>query len=132
MKSKTVLYVLSAFLILKSCNQRDSQSAQVLDIANFEKKLNNTPDRILIDVRTSAEYQQGHLANSIMIDIHSQDFTEQVNKLDRSKPVFVYCASGIRSEKAAAILKDQGFREIYHMDGGLKEWINANRPLVTN
>lgn len=127
---KIVLFVLSAFLILPSCKQRDSQSAQALDIGNFEKKLNNTPDRILLDVRTSPEYQQGHLANSIMIDIHSQDFTEQVNKLDRSKPVFVYCASGIRSEKAANILKDQGFREIYHMDGGLNEWVNANRPIV--
>lgn len=131
MKLNLILFsVLSVFLFLQCSNKKSIESPIVLDIANFEKKLNNTTDRILLDVRTPPEYKNGHLANSTLLDIKSEDFTEQVNKLNKTKPVFVYCASGIRSNKAASVLKEQGFNEIYHMDGGLTEWINANRPLV--
>lgn len=114
--------------VVFNCTRPDS--AAILDPNAFERKLAATPDRYLIDVRTPEEHREGYLEHSVLINIHERDFTDRLDQLDRSKPVFLYCASGIRSERAAAILDELGFREIYTLDGGTRDWIEAGKPLV--
>jgi rhodanese-related sulfurtransferase len=106
-----------------------AQQMKKLDPQNFDKKLKEKSGSILIDVRTPAEYAQGHLANAKLIDVRSSDFKSQVNKLDKSKPVFVYCKAGSRSSSAADILSDLGFKEIYDLSGGIMAWQQANKPI---
>lgn len=131
---QSALILAFALLIGQSCREKESTSAtsttQSLDPGAFEEKLNNTTVKILLDVRTPEEYQQEHLAEATLMDFRSADFSKQVSTLDKSKPIFVYCAVGGRSEKAASILKDQGFTEIIQLKGGISEWINANKPVV--
>lgn len=124
-----LLIALSFFLIL-SCTPRNDQGSQLLDMNAFEKKLENTGEKILLDVRTPSEFQEGHFPNATLIDVKRSDFTGQVNKLDKSTPVFVYCASGIRSERAVTILHSLGFQEVYELKGGFNEWAGAGKPFV--
>lgn len=57
---------------------------------------------------------------------------QQMEKLDKEKPVYIYCRSGGRSGKAAKQLADEGFTEIYDLDGGILEWNKKNLPTKTN
>lgn len=103
---------------------------QVLNVDAFEQKLNATPEKIILDVRTDEEYAQGRMKNATQIDYYQRDFKTEVAKLDKTKPVFVYCASGVRSNSAAKILKQQGFTEIYDLKGGLNAWARSGKPVV--
>ena len=106
-----------------------AQTVNKLDTQNFDKKLKEAKDPVLIDVRTPGEYAQGHLANAISMDIYSNDFKSRASKLDKSKPVFVYCKAGSRSDSAADVLSDLGFKEIYDLNGGIISWQKANKPI---
>lgn len=71
----------------------------------------------LIDVRTPEEYQEGHLLYAQNIDYKSTAFKEELAKLDRKKPVYLYCRSGNRSGKAVDTLALLGFKEVYNIGG---------------
>lgn len=107
-----------------------AQTIKKLDPQSFEKKLNESKELILVDVRTPGEYAQGHLANAVLIDIYSDDFKSRVSKLDKSKPVFVYCKAGSRSSSAVDVFTDLGFKEIYDLSGGISAWQRANKPIT--
>ena len=105
-----------------------AQTVKRLDPQNFDKKLKDSKNPVLVDVRTPGEYAQGHLATAVLIDIYSDDFKSRVSKLDKSKPVFVYCKAGSRSSSAANELSEMGFKEIYDLSGGIIAWQQANKP----
>ena len=107
-----------------------AQSSKNISVSEFEKKLAATKEKTVLDVRTSNEFSQGHLANAVNIDYYKSDFKENVGKLDKNKPVFVYCLSGGRSSSAAGVLKDLGFKEIFNMQGGMKAWSDANKEVI--
>jgi phage shock protein E len=71
----------------------------------------------LIDVRTSEEYNEGNLEYSQNIDYNGGDFRNNLNKLDKKKPVYVYCKSGNRSGKALDSLQALGFSKYYNIGG---------------
>lgn len=107
----------------------EAQDVKRLDPQNFDLKLKQSKDPILVDVRTAGEYEQGHLANALLIDIYSNDFKSRLSKLDKSKPVFVYCKAGSRSGSAVDVLLEMGFKEIYDLSGGIIAWRQANKPI---
>lgn len=76
----------------------------------------------LVDVRTATEFKQGAIKKAKNIDVLSSSFLSKVNKLDKNKPVYLYCRSGNRSQKALKILKKNGFKEIYDLEGGYINW----------
>lgn len=129
MKNKTrhklILFVALVFVSLLA-------QAQIvkLDPQNFEKKLQSLTNPVLVDVRTSIEFSQGHLKNAVLIDFNSADFKSRLSKLDKTKPVFVYCAVGGRSNAAVSILSETGFKEIYDLQGGISAWQRANKPIT--
>lgn len=84
----------------------------------------------LIDVRTNAEFQSGHLANAQNIDISSEDFEKKISTFDKTTPVFVYCLSGGRSQKATEVLLKNGFTTVYDLKGGMMKWRSAGLPEV--
>ncbi len=102
----------------------------VLNADEFEKKLETIKDKIVLDVRTKEEFGQGHLASATMIDYYKDDFRQQLGKLDKTKPVFVYCAAGGRSHSSSEILKELGFKYVYDLQGGMRAWKGANKPIV--
>jgi len=77
---------------------------------------------VIIDVRTPSEYAGEHLAEAINLDINASDFKDKLNLLDKSKTYLVYCRTANRSSSAVQIMAELGFKDIYHMTGGIVEW----------
>lgn len=76
----------------------------------------------LIDVRTSKEFNSGHIPNAMNIDFFSDEFVNNINKLDKEAPVFIYCRSGNRSGKSVSDFQKAGFKKIYNLEGGFLKW----------
>lgn len=80
----------------------------------------------LIDVRTPKEVKEGFIKTALFINYFEKDFTNKViEKLDKNKPVYVYCRSGNRSGKSAKQLHEKGF-DVYNVLGGYKQWRKEN------
>jgi rhodanese-related sulfurtransferase len=107
-----------------------AQTLRKVTPQEFETKMKELKSVTLLDVRTQSEYAQGHLTQATLIDFYSSDFKSRVSKLDKSKPVFLYCAVGGRSGSAANMLSSMGFKEIYDLQGGINGWIQAKKPIV--
>jgi thioredoxin len=98
----------------------------------FEKGLSNGAQ--ILDVRTPEEYKTGHLPNSMLADINDEEaeFNRRIDALNKEQPVYVYCRSGARSERAAGILKEKGFSQVIELDGGIVAWKKAGKPIEGN
>lgn len=117
MKRFLSFLLLSALLV--SCQ---SQAQDGLTATEFEKKI-LAGESQLLDVRTAGEFQSGHLKNSLQADwLNNKEFAERTKYLDKSKPLLVYCASGVRSAAAAKYLLAQGFTNVQNLKGGLTAW----------
>ena len=91
------------------------------------KELSQKDDHVILDVRAESEYEEGKIPNHILINYFDHDFTEQIEKLDKSKNYLVYCRSGNRSGKACAEMADMGFTgDLYNLDGGINAWNEAH------
>jgi rhodanese-related sulfurtransferase len=77
---------------------------------------------VVVDVRTPGEFSRGHLNGALLVDYNSPDFRQEIARLDRTKTYLVYCRTGNRSTRAVAIMEELGFRNVYHMDGGIVQW----------
>jgi thioredoxin len=81
-----------------------------------------------VDVRTPGEFSKGHLVNAQNIDYNGDNFKQEISKVDKTKPVYVYCLSGGRSGNAAREMRAMGYKEVYELDGGILKWRAANLP----
>jgi len=105
---------------------------QITEVSVHEvrDKFNLTNGFMLLDVRESDEWEQGHLDQAVFLP---RGFLEvKADKLlpDRQQPVVVYCAGGVRSALAAKTLQDLGYSRVYSMRGGFGEWKNNGLPFV--
>lgn len=71
-----------------------------------------TPDTVVIDVRTPAEFASGHLEGAVNIDVQSPDFAQKVSELDPEGDYFIYCRSGNRSQAAISQMHQMGFQNM--------------------
>ena len=122
-------FLLSLFSIFFVALQ--AQVASNLDATAFYTKLNQTPAAQIVDVRTPGEFAQGIIPKSVNIDISTNSFPDRISKLDKKKPVFVYCLTGSRSVYAMNYMKSIGFTEIYNLAGGILRWRAARFPEVS-
>jgi rhodanese-related sulfurtransferase len=90
----------------------------------------SNPDFVLLDVRTPEEYATEHIAGSVLLDFYSDDFEDELDKLDKSKMYLVYCRSGNRSSQSMPIMEDLGFIKVYDMGGGINQWKAEGYPTV--
>lgn len=103
------------------------------------KKINNQEliqlmdkgDLQLVDVRTPEETSQGMIEGAQNINFRDQDFKTNMLKLDKTKPVAVYCGSGGRSGQTSSMLEELGFQEIYDLSEGFSNWQEEGNPAVT-
>lgn len=102
--------------------------AQVLDVESFSNKITELPQALLLDVRTSGEFGGGHLPKATNIDFRSEGFSKEIDKLDKSKPVLIYCLSGGRSAQAAEMMRAKGF-QVTELKGGYLKWTTKLMPL---
>jgi len=106
-----------------------TQSAFSADVSEMTQQqlLSQPKDSklLILDVRTPQEFAQGHVPGAVNIS-----HTEIENRLSeilkgKDEPVVVYCRSGVRAGKALDILKQQGFSDLHHLQGGMLGWEKA-------
>lgn len=118
---KKCLVLLGFILVFSNCNQTLNSESKVVSPEEMQTLLQL--DNIqLVDVRTPKEFKEGFIENAQNIDFKSSTFYEAIKKLDKNKPVIVYCHSGGRSAKCANKLKEAGFTKVYDLEGGISKW----------
>lgn len=104
------------------------QTTTVIDVATFEKAI-ATPGVQLVDVRTDREWESGHIKGAEHFEMNNPTWQAQIATLDKSKPVYVYCAKGGRSARSAKQLEKAGFTTIYDLKGGITSWKAAGKSV---
>lgn len=124
---KKLITSLLALLGLAACSNQAYDNA---DPNVFAARLTD-PDVVLLDVRTADEYNEGHIANALNIDVKKDGFVEKVKStIPAGKTVAVYCRSGKRSANAAGMLVGEGYK-VVNLVGGIMAWKEAGMPLET-
>lgn len=121
MKFKSLFSIL-LISILFSCNAQTVTKIKTVEVPAFAKEIKSTPKPQILDVRTPEEFAEGHIDNAVNIDWQNENFVKNTKKLNKNKPVYVYCRSGKRSLKASEKLSALGFKKIYNLDGGYQKW----------
>ena len=124
MKKITVSSLLSFFSITVLAQ------IQSVSIEEFEKHLYATKAEQLIDVRTPQEFVKYHIQSAKNIDFRNPDFKKEIEKLDKTKPVLVYCLSGNRSKSALDVFRQAGFTTVYELNSGINAWSKQGKPIV--
>ena len=125
---KKILTLLLAALGLTTACGRDNY--ENTDVQGFSELVADT-NVVVLDVRTVAEFTEGHIKGAILIDQGQSDFVEQAKaKLPKDKTIAIYCRSGRRSANAAGKLADVGYKCV-NLKGGILAWKDAGKPVVT-
>lgn len=102
---------------------------KTISVSDASAMIQSSSNLLVVDVRTSQEYAQGHLKGAINIPL--SDLPLRIGGLDPNRPILVYCQTGYRSAQASAILVKAGFTQVYNMEGGMTAWINSGYSTVT-
>jgi hypothetical protein len=110
-----------AFLVviaLFSCSTKGQPSLKPVE---FNTSIQQQGSQLL-DVRTADEYKAGHIKNALQANwLDKNEFAFRTSSLDKSKTVYIYCLSGMRSAAAAQSLREQGY-EVVNLEGGINAW----------
>ncbi len=82
---------------------------------------------LIVDVRTQEEWNQGHIAKSVLIPL--DELPNRLNELPKDRDIIVVCHTGVRSKEGGTILLDAGFTRVSCLSGGLQAWLDAGYPL---
>lgn len=88
-----------------------------LPLDAFIKKMDQTSQPQILDVRTPREWASGKVKSAHLINIQDPEFIKKAGKLNKDNPVFIYCAVGGRSSQAAQMLTKAGFKQVYNLNG---------------
>lgn len=118
--------MLATLGLTTACAQQNFEN---VDVQGFATLLTDT-SVVVLDVRTSSEYAEGHIQNSILIDQGQSDFVEKAKAtLPLHRKIAVYCRSGRRSANAASRLAEVGYKCV-NLKGGIMAWRAANMPIT--
>jgi rhodanese-related sulfurtransferase len=131
-----IVYILILSSIFSGCGIINNtvypifEDISVQDAAQLIKDNEGSAEFIILDVRTPEEFNSGHIEGAVNLNFHSNEFEDQLNKLDKDKIYLIYCRSGNRSLQAMQIMENLGFREVYNLSGGIIDWTAAGLPVV--
>ncbi len=135
MNKQTQMIVVFAVVVLAAAayyfmqtGSGDSDYGNV-DVGEARELIGEKGELVVLDVRTVSEYESGHLEGAINIPVEA--LSGRLSELNPNDELLVYCRTGNRSTTAVGILKENGYDQIYHMDGGKVAWGNAGFPTVS-
>lgn len=123
MKTKWIVATYILFILAACSNSSSTVSYTDIDPQTFDT-WRQSPNVLVLDVRTPAEYAAGHIEGAVNVDYYSPDFEQQLNNLPKKDTVLVYCASGRRSSNSVEALKKAGFSYIGNLTGGYNNYSN--------
>lgn len=123
---KLLTCLLATLGLTTACGQQNFENADVQEFAELIADSNV----VVLDVRTAAEFAEGHIQGAVLIDQGQNDFMEKAKAtLPTDKTIAVYCRSGRRSANAAGRLADAGYKCV-NLKGGIMAWKKANMPVI--
>ena len=121
-----LVVILAAAILILRPGQNTTQSVPA-EISVSEAYQKAQAGALFVDVRTQAEWDQGHVAGSTLIPL--DELPTRINELPKDRDLVVICRSGARSKEGAKILSEAGFARVSCMTGGLQAWVAAGYPL---
>ncbi len=128
--SKFDYWLVAIIFVLSSCS--NPQSVKNINSDEFKRLIESSNAPLVLDVRTDMEVATGVIPDAIQIDYTDDNFEQKITQLDKSKTVFVYCATGGRSAAAASVLAGNGFEHVYNLEGGIEAWKEKGFSVVKN
>lgn len=141
-----ITFLLSCGILLSACTQdKESYTSEEataspiveegstsIDISRATLKDMESTNRLLLDVRTPEEYQDGFIMDAINIPV--DQLPEQLDNLasmssSKSHPIVIYCRTGKRAQKAIDFLSSQGYTNLLHLEGDFGGWETANEEV---
>lgn len=120
-------FALPYFFFLTACAQ--NQAVKLLNSIEFEKLIKDSSGTLL-DVRTLGEFKNGHIKEAGQLNYYALDFRQKLLLLPKDQPVYLYCNTGYRSQRAAEILVENGYKKVYNLEHGIMEWNLNNLPVL--
>ena len=103
--------------------------ARDISVQDAAALLQNPPEGlIIVDVRTPAEFREGHLPGAVNMDYFGGPFETQIQSLPKTAPVLLYCRTGNRSGSAYDVMTKAGIGNILHMNEGITKWQQLGLP----
>jgi phage shock protein E len=119
--------LLSTLLLSLSAVAADTPK---IDQAAFNKRIAaNDASLLILDVRTPEEFAAGHVPGAINVPYTWLPASISSLSDAENKDIVLYCETGVRSERAAARLRENGFQRLLHLDGDMKAWREKQQPL---
>jgi rhodanese-related sulfurtransferase len=116
--------------ILKRKSKKDFEELEPKEAFIKIEKHRDDQDFVVLDVRTHGEYQTEHLENALLLDVNSNDFEGELDKMDKDKTYFVYCKAGRRSLNAIKLMKKDGYENLININGGIDKWKSKRLPVT--
>lgn len=128
---RTIRTTLMLFLIFVYQSIAIAQTKSALSFEEFVSKLAQaSANAQILDARTAEEYKLNHLKGAVNFSVANEvELQQQIDKLDKAKPVFVYSINNGRSTALAKKLVAQNFKEVYDLPGGISRWIGEGKPV---
>ena len=124
---RSMLFIpLILVLVAAACGQEVGDKISPQDA----KKLIDKGEVVVLDVRTPDEWNSGHIEGAKLNNVYDDTFVEKLSKMDKDSTTIVYCRSGARSARAQSVMKQQGFKSVVNMTGGMNGWLALDYPVV--
>ena len=120
------IVVLSLILIF-SCELLNSPQINIISESDFVEIQDS--DYTIIDVRPQDEFDLGHIDSAINLDFYSDTFQNEILSLPKNEKIVLYCRTNNRSSKTATILKENGYKDILVIRGGITEWVKTGNDI---
>jgi len=122
------LFVVMVMLIRSELDHLANKDS-LLSPAKAIRLVNNHSDALILDVRTAADYKNGHIKGAKNMPL--SELTTSIEKLseDKKRPILVYCNSGSTVTRAIKLLRKAGFENVNNLEGGIAAWKDASMPL---
>lgn len=115
---KVIIAMILCLIMLTGCVENKEESKMIS--AHEAKKMMDTKEVVIVDVRTFYEYEQGHIKDAINVPL---SMIEESNKdmPEKDEIILIYCQSGNRSKQASQKFLDLGYQQVYDF-GGINDW----------
>jgi thiol-disulfide isomerase/thioredoxin len=109
-----------------------NQNVTTLPLDSFSSKIESQKSAQIIDARGSEEFEINHINGAVNFNLGSKNYAENVSRLDKTKPVFIYSIGAGRSVQLAKELLKNGFSDVNTLQGGIAAWIGGGKPYYFN
>lgn len=128
MKKQLILLITVISLGISTYAQNSSTNNVVTNLSALRFKVITENDKtggVIIDLRTTDEMSKGFIKGAVQLDFLAKDAEKQIDKLDKNKVYYIYCASGGRSADAAEYMATHGFKKVYNLEKGFSDWTKS-------